>query len=237
MPEMRGGHWAEQRSGGNRMDKERELQRYDRRHDPVRLLALTDGVFAIVMTLLVLEIHVPELASGQNLRDALREVRPSFVGFVISFVVTAIAWAAHRDLFSLIRRTDRALVWLNLLYLFPLSLLPFGAALISRYDEEPVALAMYGILLVLIALTRLSVWLYATNRPHLLFDRVTPRIKRVGVLIVVVPAVLYLIAIFVASAAPTVSLAIYAGVPVLYFIAVFIDRSTAPPGSEEDDFT
>jgi uncharacterized membrane protein len=92
------------------MDRGRELQRYDRQHDPARLLALSDGVFAIVLTLLVLEIQVPDLARGQSLTDALREVRPSFIGFLISFGVTAIAWAGHRDLFALIRRTDRNLV-------------------------------------------------------------------------------------------------------------------------------
>jgi len=108
---------------------------FDRAHDPARVLAVSDGVFAIVITLLVLEIHVPDLARGQSLREASHEIRPSFVAFLISFVVTAIAWAGHRDLFALIRRTDRALVWLNILYLLPLSILPFGASLISTYDQ------------------------------------------------------------------------------------------------------
>src|SRR3954449_1076236 len=105
-------------------------QRYERTHDPARVLALSDGVFAIIITLLVLEIHVPELAQGQSLGDAGREIRPSFIAFLISFVVVAIAWDGHRDLFSLIRRTDRSLIWFNFLYLLPLSVIPFGASLI-----------------------------------------------------------------------------------------------------------
>jgi uncharacterized membrane protein len=140
------------------MDDRQDLERYERGHDPTRVLTLSDGVFAIVLTLLVLEIQVPDLAQGQTLRDALQEVRPSFIAFLISFVVVAIAWAGHRDLFALIRRTNRMLVWLNILYLLPLSILPFGASLIARYDEEPVALEMYGILLVAITLTRLAMW-------------------------------------------------------------------------------
>ena len=219
------------------MEQTRERERYDRQHDPARVLALSDGVFAIIITLLVLEIHVPELTGGQSLREALREVRPSFTAFLISFFVTAIAWAGHRDLFAHIRRTDRTLVWLNILYLLPLSLLPFGAALISRYDRESVALSLFGIQLLLIAVTRLIVWLYATNRPHLLYEPISPRTKRVGVLIVAVPAALYLLAIVIADSAPGASMAIYAGVPILYFLALFIDRSTAPPGTEEDEFT
>ena len=102
------------------MNDRRYLERYERGTDPARVLALNDGVFAIVITLLVLEVHVPDLARGQPLADALREVWPSFVAFLISFVVVAISWAGHRDLFTLIRRTDRVLVWLNILYLMPL---------------------------------------------------------------------------------------------------------------------
>jgi uncharacterized membrane protein len=219
------------------MRQERELERYDRLHDPARVLALSDGVFAIILTLLVLEIHVPDLARGQSLREAMAEVRPSFVAFLISFVVVAISWAGHRDLFAHIRRTDRNLVWLNVVYLLPLSLLPFGAALLSRYQQESVALRMYGLLLLLIALTRLVVWLYAVNRPHLLHEPISQRTRTAGAIIAGVPAVLYTVAILLASGSPEASLAIYAGAPILYFIGLFLERSTAPPGSEEDDFT
>jgi uncharacterized membrane protein len=209
------------------MDQERELRRYERLRDPTRVLALSDVVFAIVLTLLVLEVQVPDLGGGQSLGEALDEVRPSFIGFLICFVVVAIAWTGHWDLFALIRRMDRNLVWLNILYLFPLSLVPFGAALISRHQLEPVALRMYGLIVVLITLTRLGVWLYATNRPHLLFEPVSRRTKTVGVLIAAVPAALYTLAILVSEAAPGMSLAIYAGVPILYFIG--LSSSVRPP--------
>jgi uncharacterized membrane protein len=147
------------------VDDERELRSFDRRHDPTRVPALSDGVFAIALTLLVLEIHVPDLAGGKTLDVALHEVRPSFVAFLISFVVIAITWAGHRDFFTLVRRTDRNLVWLNIPYLLPVSLLPFGAALMASYDREPTALKMYGFLLLLTTLTRLIVWLYVSSRP------------------------------------------------------------------------
>jgi uncharacterized membrane protein len=126
----------------------------ERLHDPARVLALSDGVFAIIITLLVLEVHVPELTQGQSLNEALAEVRPSLIAFVISFVLAGMYWVGHRDLFALIRRTDRGLVWLNILYLLPLCLLPFGAGMLGRYDREPVALRIYGLLLVAIAVMR-----------------------------------------------------------------------------------
>ena len=128
-------------------------------------------------------------------------------------------------------------MWLNLLYMLPLSLLPFGAALIARHPEEAVALRIYGLLLVAIALTRLLVWLYATNRPHLLFDPIDRPSRRLGVLLAALPAALYVVAILIAERLPTASLWIYAGAPILYFMSLFISRSQAPPGAAERDFT
>jgi uncharacterized membrane protein len=152
----------------------------ERLHDPARVLALSDGVFAIIITLLVLEIHIPELTQGHSLNEALRELRPSLVAFVISFILAGMYWVGHRDLFALIRRTDRGLVWLNILFLLPLCLLPFGAGLLGRYDQEPVALRIYGLVLVAIAVMRVVIWLYATNRPHLLWQRLDDRQRRAG---------------------------------------------------------
>ena len=159
----------------------------ERTQDPARVLALSDGVFAIIITLLVLEIHVPELTQGQSLNEALGEVRPSFTAFVITFILAGMYWVGHRDLFALIRRTDRGLVWLNILYLLPLCLLPFTAALLGRYDQEPVALRIYGLVLMAIALMRVVIWLYAINRPHLLWQRLDDRQRRAGLALGRVP--------------------------------------------------
>jgi uncharacterized membrane protein len=78
---------------------------------------VADEPEATIMTLLVLDVRVPELAQGQSLNEALAEVRPSFTAFVVSFIIAGMYWVGHRDLFALIRRTDRGLVWLNILFL------------------------------------------------------------------------------------------------------------------------
>ena len=219
------------------MQDERAREIYERGTDPTRVLALSDGVFAIILTLLVLEIHVPELGAGQTLRQALREIRPSLTAFLISFVIVAIAWAGHRDIFALIRRTDRGIVWLNFLYLLPLSILPFGAAMLATYERDPTALRIYGMILVAIVVTRLATWLYATSRTHILVTPVDARARRAGVVLVALPGVAYLVGFAVADTTPTLAIWIYALVPVLYFLTVWILRSSAPDSSVTEEFT
>jgi uncharacterized membrane protein len=205
--------------------------------DPTRLLALSDGVFAIVITLLVLDVHVPELSQGQTLAQALEETRPSLIAFVISFMIAGIYWVGHRDIFALIRRTDRGIVWLNLLYLLPLCLLPFAASLVGRYTQEPVALRIYGLLLLVIAVMRTVIWAYITGHPQLLWGRVGVRQRQAGLALAIGPAVAYLVALIVAGVLPLASLAIYAFVPVLYFISTGLLRRRRPGIRLYADFT
>ena len=224
--------------GGRTGERDEQVRAMlERAHDPSRVLALSDGVFAIIITLLVLEVHVPELTQGHSLNEALAELRPSLVAFVISFILAGMYWVGHRDLFALIRHTDRGMVWLNILYLLPLCLLPFGASLIGRYDQEPVALRIYGLLLVAIAVMRVVIRLYATNRPRLLWQRLDARQRRAGLTLNLSPGLVYLLAILVAGSAPEVSLLIYAGLPVLYFLSITVLRSTRTRNQEYADFT
>jgi len=177
-----------QASGGQAPEGDEQARaRLERMGDPSRVLALSDGVFAIIMTLLVLDIRVPQLSGGKPLAAALGELRPSLTAFVISFIVAGMYWVGHRDLFGLIRRTDRGLVWLNIVYLLPLCLLPFGVGLLGRYDREPAALRIYGLILSAIAVMRTAIWLYATHRPQLLWKRLDQRQRRAGLALTVTP--------------------------------------------------
>lgn len=216
---------------------ERAGELAERRHDPSRVLALSDGVFAIIITLLVLDVRVPELAEGQSLNHALGQVRPSLTAFVISFILAGMYWVGHRDVFTLIRRTDRYLVWLNILYLLPLCLLPFGASLLGRFDREPQALRIYGIVLVAIAVMRVLIWLYAVGRPALLWRPPDPRQRRAGLALAAFPGLIYLLAILLAAVAPAVSLGVYAGVPALYFLGITVLRAGRRRRREYANFT
>ena len=202
--------------------EEAEHRRYERSLDRARVLTLSDGVFAIALTLLVLDLRVPD-DGRTSAADVLRQSRSPLIAFLISFAVIASAWANHRDLFEVIKLTDRNLVWLNLLYLLPLTMIPFGAGLLSRYELDPAALTIYGGLLLAIALLRLWIWLYATNRPRLLFEPVDDELRKAGVYLVLVPICLDVVAIGVAqlgTVGQAISLAIYGLIPVLYFLTI-----------------
>lgn len=229
---------AQQRSLAPASDQEQAQELLERTRDPGRVMALTDGVFAIIMTLLVLEIHVPQLAAGESLSTAfLRDVWPSIVVFVISFVLTGLYWVGHRDMFNLIRGVDRGLIWLNILYMLPVALVPAAAALLGAYSHDALALRLYGLLLLLISLMRLVLWYYIGTRRHLLIEHVPPRTLWTGTFTQLTLILVFLIAIIFAGFAPYLSLGIYAGVPLLYFIGITFVRRSAPKGSLERDFT
>ncbi len=219
-------------------DQEHAKELLERTRDPARVLALSDGVFAIIMTLLVLDIRVPQLAAGETLSFGfLHDVWPNIVVFVISFVLTGLFWVGHRDLFNLVRGVDRGLVWLNILYLLPVALVPAAAALLSAYSRDAFAIWSYGLLLVLIALMRLLLWYYIGTRRHLLIEHVPPRTLRTGAFAQLALIVVYLLAMLLAGVAPYVSLGIYAGVPLLYFVGITFVRRSAPKGSLERGVT
>jgi len=164
-------------------------------------------------------------------------VRPSFISFVIAFIMAAMQWVGHRDPFELIRYADRAIIWLNFLTLFAVCLLPFGCAVLGRYYEDPVALRLFGLILIGTAVARTAIRAYATLQPSLLYEPLDRAAIRSGLALSVFPVAVYVVAFGIARASPQASLAVYASGPVLYFLAVTVLRWLAPRGSPERQFT
>jgi len=110
-----------------------------------RLEAFSDGVFAVAITLLVLEINVP---GGENLWHQLKEEWPSFAAFFVSFWVIGIIWVNHHGLLDHVKRADRGVLYLNLLVLMTVVFLPFATALLAEHlksgADEEVAAAVYS---------------------------------------------------------------------------------------------
>jgi uncharacterized membrane protein len=111
-----------------------------------RIEALTDGIFAIVMTLIVLELKVPELerhASNAEILEKLRALGPPLLSFFLTFVLAGLFWFLHHTLTQFVRHMTRPLILLNLLFLMFVSLLPFSAAMLGRFLRAPIALQLY----------------------------------------------------------------------------------------------
>lgn len=138
-----------------------------------RILAFSDGVFAIVITLLVLEIKVPELSNdvvAHELPYALFKMIPKILGHVISFAVLGIYWIGHHTMFLYIKRHDRVLLWLNIVFLMFLASMPFPTALLSRYPNQPIAMIIYCGILIMTGLVADAMWGYATMKRRLVSE-------------------------------------------------------------------
>jgi len=133
-----------------------------------RILALSDGVFAIAITLLILEIAVPATTSNAGLPKALLGLWPRYLAYLVSFVVIARFWMIHRLAFRLIARDDPVLVWLNLLLLLFVAFLPFPTAVVGEHAGSSAAAILYAASVILASLASAAYWWYASGRGRLL---------------------------------------------------------------------
>ena len=190
-----------------------------------RVEAFSDGVMAIAITLLVLELKVPTAADAANgrLLDQLLERWPSYVAYFTAFLTIGIIWLNHHTLLSKIARFDARLHWLNLLLLLGVATLPFPTALVAEHVGDggwnaSVAAATYGLTATLMGLPWGFIWRHLADHPELLepgYDAAHARAElRRGVLGVPI----YVAATAVSFVAPLLALALYAGVAVLYAI-------------------
>jgi uncharacterized membrane protein len=120
-----------------------------------RLAALSDGLFAVAMTLLVLDLRVPASIAGSaysehRLWAALLRLGPSFAAYLLSFTMLCTFWLAQHILLGILGRCDRTLSWINLAFLFVVSLLPFSAALLARYVHFRLAVGVYRLNILLL---------------------------------------------------------------------------------------
>jgi uncharacterized membrane protein len=109
-----------------------------------RVLALSDGVFAIAMTLLVLDIRVPDEAHGAEFQKALVELVPAVSGYLISYLVIGVLWLTHHRLFRRLRLRHPRIVTLNVVLLGFVALLPFPSSLLAKHGNESISFILYA---------------------------------------------------------------------------------------------
>lgn len=147
-----------------------------------RLEAFSDGVFAIAVTLLVLDIKVPDVEGQPGssvLTDALWQQWPSYAGYALSFITIGIVWANHHRVYASIARVNHSFLLLNVVYLMLVGVFPFPTALLSKYfedvDKQGAATEVYMGLAMLISVVHTLAWRYASGPGHLLKEGVSRR--------------------------------------------------------------
>ncbi|MEA2680331.1 MAG: potassium channel family protein [Candidatus Binataceae bacterium] len=181
-----------------------------------RVASLTDGVFAIVLTLLVLDLHAPAATSQAQLLSALRDIVPQLILFVVSFAIVAVFWYGHHMEMHWIVRSDRVHLGITLAFLLTISFVPFSASLLGKNPQLPIAATIYGANLFLAGVVRCSHWTYATNGSRLTRPGLEPEFARHVKRVFFVVAVLYLVAAGLSWLNTIIAIAAFVLIPLLY---------------------
>jgi len=150
-----------------------------------RLENLSDGIFAIILTLLVLELKVPPLADGnspEQLGSKLLEMAPKFLSWANSFFTVSVIWLNHHRFFKMFRIVDHTLFWWNVVLLFWISLIPFPTALMGDYLANPLSVSFYGLVMFLQSVTWVIGRLYLHRHLNLFHEFVSVAEFRKGTL-------------------------------------------------------
>ena len=191
-----------------------------------RIETLTDGVFAIVMTILVFNLHVPtqDQVNQYGLLHALSFEAPYLLSYVITFVILGVLWVGHHNQFFYIRRADRVLLWINIFFMMVVALLPFTAELFSEYGQDRLSIIVYNSNLILAELMLFTHWWYATREHHLLGQRIEPQVRTIVYRRILTPPLLYFVAILVSFVSVEASIVIDVLVPIIYIAPNQIDH-------------
>jgi uncharacterized membrane protein len=184
-----------------------------------RLEAFSDGVFAVAITLLVLEINVP---TGDDLWQELKDEWPSFAAFFVSFWVIGIIWVNHHGVIDHLKRADRGVLYLNLLVLMTVVFIPFSTALIAEHlksgADEEVAAVVYSAAFLAMAMAFGCLWTYITRHREQLGVELTDEEVRRTTLIFLIGNPFYAVALIVAFISPAAVLVINALLAVYYLV-------------------
>jgi uncharacterized membrane protein len=195
-----------------------------------RLEAFSDGVFAIAITLLIIEVGIPKVDESESLARALGDQWPAFASYAVSFVIIGIIWVNHHNLFRFIARVDSGVLYVNLGLLAAVAFLPWPTALLGEYvdagDNAHIATVIYSVNMTVVGIMFIALWSYLALHPALLADGFTPADARRARRRTWVGPVVYGLTIPLALVSPYACLAVYA-VLALYFLVPAFGRITA----------
>ena len=187
-----------------------------------RTEAFSDGVFAIAITLLVLDLVVPshKEAAAEGLGHALAHEWPAYFAYLVSFLIIGIIWVNHHTIFDKVRLVDRPVLFANLLLLLVVSLIPFPTRLLADYltagDDSHVAAAVYSATMLAMGLAYAALWWLLTRDARLLHEGVDRQRGRTALRRFGLGNVFYLGTIGLSFVNATVTLAVHAALAVYY---------------------
>ncbi len=208
---------------------------------PHRIEGLSDGAFAIVMTLLGIELAVPvvpELLVAEQLGEKLLDMWPKFMFFGLSFIVLGIFWFLHHLQFHYIKRSDGGFAWLNIIFLMFVALIPFSTAMLGEYStSNTIVVVFYGINMFIALLMLNILWWYATWNRRLVDSDLNPRRVRSMAINLLIGVIIFLAAIGISFINPYLGIVIYSLLALEAIIRNILMRrrkSTVEQGTEND---
>jgi uncharacterized membrane protein len=190
-----------------------------------RIVNFSDAVFAIAITLLVLDIRVPEIPDdlvSEELPAQLVALWPKYFGYVLSFVVIISFWNIHHTIYSTIRGYDKGLILLNSAFLMFVAVVPFPTALLSEYGKHQLPVAIYAATLAVGRLLLTAIYWYATSDGRLVEQDLNPHVVRFFLIRGLTVPVIFLLTIGVSFL--SVSAAIYSWLVLILVDAVILHR-------------
>jgi uncharacterized membrane protein len=184
-----------------------------------RLEAFSDCIIAFAITLLILEIHIPDLGSNvdnDGILSAIYALLPNFAVYVISFIVCTVWWISHHTFIHDLHSVDRRLLWANSLFLLLIAFIPFPTGLLGHHPGQPVATAFYGLVCMF---TGFSFWLmrsYASVHSGLMKPELDRGLLLRRVRISLPSPVLYLAGAMISLLYPILALCLYAAIPAYF---------------------
>jgi uncharacterized membrane protein len=175
-----------------------------------RIESFSDGVFAIVITLLVLSIKIPDV-SYSKISDGLLDILPSTGVYVLSFILIGMYWVFHHYSFSFFDEVDGVMVWLNIIFLLFISFLPFPTSLLGKYPFHTLPVLLYGINILLPNLIGFILIVYLNWNPQLASKSFTKKIFRSQMLTYLIVNGIYIIGLILAVYNPRLSLFLFGG--------------------------
>ena len=186
-----------------------------------RVETFSDGIFAIIITLLVLEIKVPHIdapLSSKNLLESLLAILPKFISWIISFFTIAVIWVNHHRLFKQFKILDSGIFWWNTVLLMWTTFIPFPTAVLGDYPSNFLSIVFYGLVMSLMAASFSFMRFYVIRKKDLLEENVNFDLFKKGTIMsVLFGPVMYLSGILLEFIHPWLSFTVYLGIPV-YFI-------------------